>query len=180
MPNLEETTPRLRRSIIVRTLLRALLTATLLVVLYYVVPMDTALDTHTVLLLIVCLAVFTCVVTWRLRQISGWAYRGLRAINTLPRRGTALHPRVRRHLPYLAARDTPAAAQRPLPAPAPCIGMTMFSTVGSSDITAETDAARLIVTAQIPLDLILLGFAAGVVLGAVDLRRQRQAPRKPQ
>ena len=60
-----------------------LLTTTLLVALYYVLPMDTAIDTHTVLLLILYLAVFAAVLTWRIRDISRSEYPGLRAVNTL-------------------------------------------------------------------------------------------------
>ena len=179
MPNLEETTPRPRRSIIVRTLLRALLTATLLVVLYYVVPMDTALDTHTVLLLTVCLAVFAALVTWRLRQIAQSDYPGLRAINTLAA-VVPLYILVFATTYYLAERTHSGYFSQPLTRTgALYFSMTIFSTVGFGDITATTDAARLIVTAQMLLDLILLGFGARVVLGAVNLGRQRQAPRKP-
>lgn len=83
MPALEDPTPRQRRSLILRALLRALLTATLLLVLYYVLPMDTALDSKSVLLLIVCLAAFAAIVTWRLRAITQSEYPGLRAIETL-------------------------------------------------------------------------------------------------
>ena len=179
MPNLEETTPRLRRSIIVRALLRALLTATLLVVLYYVVPMDTALDTHTVLLLTVCLAVFTALVTWRLRQITQSDYPGLRAINTLAA-VVPLYILVFAATYYLAGRTHSGYFSQPLTRTgALYFSMTIFSTVGFGDITATTDAARLIVTAQMLLDLILLGLGARTVLGAVNLGRQRQAPRKP-
>jgi voltage-gated potassium channel len=179
MPNLEETTPRLRRSIIVRALLRALVTATLLVVLYYVVPMDTALDTHTVLLLTVCLAVFTALVTWRLRQITQSDYPGLRAINTLAA-VVPLYILVFAATYYLAGRTHSGYFSQPLTRTgALYFSMTIFSTVGFGDITATTDAARLIVTAQMLLDLILLGFGARAVLGAVNLGRQRQGPRKP-
>jgi voltage-gated potassium channel len=78
-----QTTPRKRRLIIARTLLRAPLTATLLVVLYYVLPMDKALDTHTVLLLVLGLAVFAAILIWRTRGITQSNYPGLRAIETL-------------------------------------------------------------------------------------------------
>ena len=48
------------------------------------------------------------------------------------------------------------------------------------DITAKADPARLIVTAQMFFDLILLGFGARVFLSAVKLRRQRRAPDQPE
>ena len=179
MPSLEETTPRQRRSIIVRTLLRALLTATLLVVLYYVIPMDSALDTHTLLLLAVYLAVFAALVAWRLRQITQSDYPGLHAINALAA-VVPLYILAFAATYFLAARTHSGSFNQPLTRTgALYFSMTVFSTVGFGDIIAKTDAARLIVTAQMLLDLILLGFGARVVLGAVNLGRQRQAPGKP-
>ena len=58
--------------------------------------------------------------------------------------------------------------------------VTVFSTVGFGDITAKTDAARLVVTAQMLLDLLLLGFGARVFLSAVKLGRHRHTPDQPQ
>jgi voltage-gated potassium channel len=58
--------------------------------------------------------------------------------------------------------------------------MTVLSTVGFGDITAKTDAARLVVTAQMLFDLILLGFGARVFVGAVKLGRQRRTPHQPE
>jgi hypothetical protein len=52
----------------------------------------------------------------------------------------------------------------------------VFSTVGFGDIAAKTDAARLVVAAQMLLDLILLGFGARIFVGAVKLGRDRQTP----
>ena len=176
MPTFEETTPRQRRALILRTTLQALLTATLLVTLYYVAPMDTALDTHTLLLLIVCLAAFAAIVTWRLRAITHAEYPGMRAINTLAA-VVPLYILAFATAYYLAERANSAYFSQPLTrTSALYFSMTVFSTVGFGDITAKTDAARLVVTAQMFLDLILLGFGARVVLGAVNLGRQRHTP----
>ena len=49
--------------------------------------------------------------------------------------------------------------------------VTVFSTVGFGDITAKTETARLVVTEQIIADLIILGVAIQVIVGAV--RRDR-------
>ena len=43
----------------------------------------------------------------------------------------------------------------------------MFSTVGFGDITAKTETARLVVTGQMISDLIILGLAIKVIVGAV-------------
>jgi voltage-gated potassium channel len=54
--------------------------------------------------------------------------------------------------------------------------VTIFSTVGFGDITAKTESARLIVTAQIVLDLILIGLGVRVILGAVQRSRAQRTP----
>lgn len=45
--------------------------------------------------------------------------------------------------------------------------VTVFSTVGFGDITAKTETARLVVTGQMITDLIILGLAIKVIVGAV-------------
>jgi Ion channel len=50
--------------------------------------------------------------------------------------------------------------------------VTVFSTVGFGDITAKTEAARLVVTGQMIADLVILGLAVKIILGAVSRRRQ--------
>ena len=82
MPTVEGVTPRQRRWLIARALL-ALLAAALLIALYYVVPMDRKLDAHTVLLLVLCLAVLTALLIWQIRAIMKSDYPGLRALETV-------------------------------------------------------------------------------------------------
>ena len=53
--------------------------------------------------------------------------------------------------------------------------VTIFSTVGFGDITAQTESARLVVTAQMMLDLIILGMGVRIVLAAVQRGRERLA-----
>jgi uncharacterized protein with GYD domain len=45
--------------------------------------------------------------------------------------------------------------------------VTIFATVGFGDISAKVETARLVVTAQMLLDLVVLGLVIQVVLGAV-------------
>jgi hypothetical protein len=52
--------------------------------------------------------------------------------------------------------------------------VTVFATVGFGDITAKTEAARLVVTGQMLIDLIILGLGARVIVGAVTRGRQRR------
>ena len=54
--------------------------------------------------------------------------------------------------------------------------VTIFSTVGFGDITATSQNARLLVTAQMILDLVILGLGVQVVIAAVRIGRQHQTP----
>jgi voltage-gated potassium channel len=54
--------------------------------------------------------------------------------------------------------------------------VTTFSTVGFGDITAVSQSARLVVTAQMLLDLLALGLGIRVFTGAVQLARQQPRP----
>jgi voltage-gated potassium channel len=54
--------------------------------------------------------------------------------------------------------------------------VTVFATVGFGDITAKTEAAQLVVTGQMIVDLIILGLGARVIVGAVTRGRQRRPP----
>jgi hypothetical protein len=54
--------------------------------------------------------------------------------------------------------------------------VTVFSTVGFGDITAVSQTARLVVTAQMLLDLLVLGLVVRAFVGAVQLARQRADP----
>jgi voltage-gated potassium channel len=53
--------------------------------------------------------------------------------------------------------------------------VTVLSTVGFGDITAQTDATRIAVTIQMVLDLILVGVVVKVVIGAsrIGMARRR-------
>ena len=52
--------------------------------------------------------------------------------------------------------------------------VTVFATVGFGDITATSQAARVVVIAQMILDLLVLGLVVKVFLGAVEKGRGRQ------
>ena len=159
--------------------LRALLAATLLVALYYVLPMNSALDTHTVLLLVLCLAVLAALLTWEVRVITQSDYPGLRALEAVAA-VVPLYILAFATTYFLMERANGAYFSQPLTRTgALYFSVTVFSTVGFGDITAQTDPARLIVTAQMFFDLIVLGFGARVFLGAVKLGRQRRAPDPP-
>ena len=54
--------------------------------------------------------------------------------------------------------------------------ITIFATVGFGDISATSQSARLLVSAQMILDLLVLGLGIRVFMGAIERGRQSQAP----
>ena len=179
VPGPQELTARQRRSVILRTTLRALMTAALLVVLYYILPLDTQLTTRPVLLLIVCLAAFAVIVIWRIRGITHSQYPGLRAIETLAF-VVPLYILAFAITYFLMERaDSAYFSQSLTRSGALYFSVTVFSTVGFGDITAKTDPARLVVTAQMFFDLIVLGFGVRAFLSAVQRGRQRKTQHQP-
>jgi len=173
-PPVEQATPRQRRLLVLRTAVKALLTTAVLVTLYYVLPMDRGFDAHTVLLLIVYLVVFAVVFTWRVRGLFRSRYPGLRAVETLAL-VVPLYLLLFATTYFLAERADGGYFSQPLTrSGALYFSVTVFSTVGFGDIVPTTDPARLVVTAQMLLDVILLGFGVRVFVGAVNLARERR------
>jgi hypothetical protein len=170
----EELTPRQRRVIVARTLIRTTLSATLLVVLYYVLPMNRAIDTRTGLLLGLLLLALGAILALRTRGIVQSDRPGLRAIETLGL-VVPLYILAFATTYYLNARANSTSFSEPLTrSDALYFSMTIFSTVGFGDIAAKTEAMRLVVTVQMFFDLILLGFGARAFISAVNLGRKRQ------
>jgi voltage-gated potassium channel len=57
--------------------------------------------------------------------------------------------------------------------------MTVFATVGFEDITPTTELARVLVTMQMFVNLLAVGVAARVVLGAVQVAEGRRGTPEP-
>jgi voltage-gated potassium channel len=166
------TTPRRR---LVQALLRAVLTSTVLVVLYYRLPFTGAVDASTFALLAAGLALFVVVITWQIRSIVRSAYPALRAIEAL----AAAIPLflLLFSAAYLKLADTTAGAfSEPLSrTDALYFTITVFATVGFGDITPVTDAARITTMVQMVGDLLVVGLVLRVMLGAVKQGRERRA-----
>jgi voltage-gated potassium channel Kch len=51
--------------------------------------------------------------------------------------------------------------------------VTIFATVGFGDISPASEAARILVMAQMILDLIVLGLGIRIFVGAIEVGRQK-------
>src|SRR5262249_23443538 len=160
---------------IMRSLLRAAVSAAVLVAIYYLLPLDHSVEWVAVTSLVIGLVALIGLIAYQVRAISGSRFPGLRALE-------ALAVSVPLFLLLFASTYLVMAAisahsfSQPLNHPdALSFPVTVFATVGFGDITATTTAARLVVTGQMIIDLIILGVGARVILGAVSRGRQRQA-----
>ena len=166
------TAPRRR---VLRALLRAALTSSVLVVLYYTLPLTGKLKASTVVLLLAGLAVFAGVISWQLRAILRSQYPALRAVEALAF-AIPLFLLVFAAA-YVKLADTQAHAfTEPLNrTDALYFTITVFSTVGFGDIAPVATAARVTTKVQMLGDLVVVGLVLRVMLGAVKEGRQRRA-----
>lgn len=56
------------------------------------------------------------------------------------------------------------------------LSATVFTTVGFGDITAKTEAARVVVTIQMMLDLVIIGLVVRLVVNAIKVGQRRHSP----
>jgi voltage-gated potassium channel len=166
---------RAPRRRVLRSLLRATFTSTVLVALYYWLPLTGKLEGSTVVLLLVGLVLFAGIITWQVRAILRSDYPGLRAIEAL----AAAIPTFLLVFAatYVKLADAePSAFSEPLSrTDALYFTITVFSTVGFGDITPVATPARVIAMVQMLGDLVVVGLVLQVMLGAVKEGRQRRA-----
>jgi hypothetical protein len=159
---------------VVLGLFRALATAVVLVALYYLLPLDHVKDVP--LTLAVGLVILLAVTAWQLRAIVRAKYPAVRAVVALAVT-VPLFVLLFASVYFVMAQASPAnfGTHQLTRTDALYFTVTVFSTVGFGDITPVSQSARLVVTAQMILDLLVLGLGIRVFVGAVQLGRQ-QAP----
>lgn len=162
------------RSHLVTTGVRAALTATVLLVLYFVLPVAHRPHESPVLRLGVALALFVAVLVNEIRLITVHERPMLRA-------AVAMATVIPLFLVLFAwiyltmATADPRAFGGPLSrASALYFTVTVFSTVGFGDITPRTDVARLVVTVQMLADLAVIAVVIRLIFGAVTRGESRK------
>ncbi|MFE9631846.1 potassium channel family protein [Streptomyces sp. NPDC006463] len=170
---------RRRRRVTAGHLIRSLGSACLLTALYYLSPLDGGLDVSIVVTLALGLATFGGLVTWQIITITRSEYPRLRAIEALST-AVPLFLLLFSAAYYLLEEQAPHSFSEPLDrTDALYFTVTVFATVGFGDITPTTQTSRIMTTAQMTLDLILVGVIAKVLFSAVRIgiaRRDTAAP----
>jgi voltage-gated potassium channel len=164
-----------RRRLIFRAVLRGLLNTTVLMVLYYLLPLDRPWTADTAVRLLAGLLVFTGITLWQVRKIVRSPYPALRAAETLGLI-VPLYLLVFASTYFAMERVSAANFTQPLThTGALYFTVTVFSTVGFGDITPKSDPARIVLIVQMLGDLAVLGAGLRVLLGAVQRGRQRRS-----
>jgi voltage-gated potassium channel len=165
--------PSKRRQVVLGTL-RSLASSILLVALYYLLPLDHLARVPLAVLLVVGLALLAAAAAWQLRLILRARNPGLRAAEALATT-VPLFLLLFASFYFAVGRANPANFSQHLTrTDALYFTVTTFSTVGYGDITAVSQAVRLVVTAQMLLDLLALGLGIKLFVGAVRTARQAQ------
>ena len=172
MPARTSASPRRRRQAALGAL-RSLAAAIVLVALYFLLPLDHLAGVPLAVILLVGLLILLAVTGWQLHLVVRARYPAIQA-------GEALATTVPLFLLLFAsvyfamARASPANfSTHPLTrTDSLYFTVTTFSTVGYGDITATSQAARLVVTGQMILDLLVVGLVIRMFIVAVQRARQ--------
>ena len=169
---------RARRRVIVATLIQIAVVTVVLLVLYATVPVPGTSGAGALVAMLAGMAVFAVVVGLQVRAIVRAEYPVARALALV---GFALPILLAAFaFTYLSVSDAdPASFSEELDrVGAFYFTVTTLATVGFGDISAQSDAARVLVTTQMLFDLALIaGLARLIVLAArVGLHRRMDDP----
>ncbi len=167
--------PAVRRRLIFWAALRGVLIATVLVVLYYLLPLDRRWDSDTAIRLLIGLLVFAGAIVWGVKAIAGARYPGVRAAEAL----ALILPfflLLFASTYFVMERNSSASFTEPMTrTDALYFTVTVFTTVGFGDISPKSETARIVLMIQMLADLALLGAGIRVLLGAVQRGRERRS-----
>jgi voltage-gated potassium channel len=147
--------------------LRTAVSATALVVAYYLIPVRAKTSAQEVLWLLAALLAFTALIALQLRWIVNSRHPALRAMESLAVAVPLFLVGFARIYLTLSTSSQSFTSELDQTS-ALYFTITVFSTVGFGDIAPATDFARGIVSVQMILDLVVLGAAGKLLLGAAQ------------
>ena len=176
--SLEDLDRRQQRRVVGRSAIRILVSVVLLFALYGALPAADRTGVGTLAELLVGLIIFAGVLGWQVLKIMGGEHPELRAAEALAVSVPVVL--IVFAFTYLSlSHAEPASFSEPLNhVRSVYFVITVISTVGFGDITPKTDAAMILVSFQIMLDLVLLvGIVRAVFFAAQVGVRRRQTER---
>jgi voltage-gated potassium channel len=166
--------PAQRRRRLTAAMLRAFVTTVILVAAYYLLPIDRLSSVPMGLILAFGLLALAAVAAFQVRVVIRSRYPALKAVEALAITAP-LFLLLFGAAYFLMAADDPSnfTVETLTRTDSLYFTVTIFSTVGFGDISAASEAARVLVTAQMILDLIVLGLGIRILVGAVEVGRQK-------
>ncbi len=163
-----------RRRLVAWATLRGVLITTVLVVLYYVLPLDQPLNGDAAVRILIGLLIFAGITVWQVRTIISSRYPGIKAFEALSLI-VPFYLLLFASTYFVMERASAASFTQPLTrTDALYFSVTVFSTVGFGDIAPRSEAARVVLIVQMLGDLALIGVGARILLGAVRRGQQRR------
>ena len=156
------------------TLLRALGSTAALVAVYYLLPLDRSSIGVVIGILALGLLALVGLVAFQVRAIMRAAYPALRAVGALAT-SVPLFLLLFAGTYFVMGTISAGTFSQPMTrTDALYFTVTVFSTVGFGDITAVTEAARVLVTGQMIAGIAILGLGVRIIVDAVKRGQQRQ------
>jgi voltage-gated potassium channel len=170
-----ELSARERRRLVIGASLRTLATIAVVVALYFLMPMDRAVTAATVGELVIGGLVLLVISAWQIGEIMRSEHPGIRAVEALAF-VVPVYVLLFATAYFLMAHAQPTTFGVHLTrTDAMYFSTTVFTTVGFGDIAAKSQAARVVVTFQMALDLVIIGIVVRGVLSAIKTGRERPA-----
>jgi voltage-gated potassium channel len=158
------------------TAIRAVASAVVTLSLLFILPLDRSDTVSPWMALTTVLTVLTALTVFQTRAILRSRWPGLRAAAALATSVPLLLTSFSA-VYFMFSQDDVHSFSEPLTrSRALYFTITVFATVGFGDITPTTDSARLLVSGQMIIDLMVLGVVFKVLFGAVQAGRQRRVP----
>jgi voltage-gated potassium channel len=154
--------------------LRAVASAAVVVTIYYLLPWDRSSSGAAVTWLVIGLVLLIGLIAFQVRMIIRSPFPNLRAIEALATSLSLVLVLFAGTYVTMATHSASNFGEHLTHTDALYFTVTVFSTVGFGDITAKTEAARLVVTGQMITDLVVAGVGVRIILGAVTRGQQRR------
>ena len=161
------------RRLVVKGLARAFLAVAVVLLAYFLLPLDRLAEVSPFISLPIALAGFAGIVVLYVRSILHTTYPGIRALEAL---GTCipLFLVIFATAYYASGSANPSWFSEGMSKlDSLYFTVTVFTTVGFGDIVATSPVTRATVTLQMAADLVVIGVGLRVILGAVQEARRR-------
>jgi magnesium-transporting ATPase (P-type) len=178
-PAVAEMDAKVRRRLVVSAVVRVVAIAVFVVAAYIAAPVGQDADTLGLVLLVAGAVGFVASLVFQVRRIIDSPAPQLRAAEALATTAVLVIVVFAFIYVCMSTSDAGAFSEPITKINGLYFTVTVLATVGFGDITAETDAARLVVTSQMLLNLLIVGVVVKVIVGAsrIGVERRRNEAR---